>query len=78
MCVATRVRATGNQKLKRPHKNKIMKVEATVLCRISSELPASPIPFNPKWKHLKGLPLAEPGFSIPARVHLHLGEGVFA
>ena len=36
-------------------KNKSTKVEAIVLSRISSELPASLAPFNHEWKHLKGL-----------------------
>ena len=58
-------------------KNDVMKVEAIVLSRISSELQESPVSLRPNCKHLKGLLLADPNFGVPGRVDLLLGADVF-
>ena len=55
------------------HIDEHMPVEAVVLPRITTELPVQHIPFDGKWRHLKGLHLADPDFSIPGSVDLLLG-----
>ena len=35
-------------------------IEATVLLKITTTLPAYPVDFDPKWKHLRDLHLADP------------------
>ena len=54
-----------------------MSVEAVVLTKITTELPARRIPFDGKWGHLKGLRLADPDFNIPGSVDLLLGADIF-
>ena len=48
------------------------KVEAAVLPNITTKLPASPISFNRNWRHLSGLPLADPDFGVPGKVEVLL------
>ena len=52
-------------------------VQAVVLCKVTSDLPSSPTPFNNNWKHLSGLALADPGFRTPGAIDLLLGMEVF-
>ena len=52
-------------------------MEAVVLPRITTELPASPVPFDIRWKHFSGLRLADPEFGVPGHVDLLLGIDVF-
>ena len=59
-------------------KKNVIEVEAIVLSNITSELPSSPVQFRPKWKHLKGLTLADPNFGVPGRIDLLLGADVFS
>ena len=54
-----------------------LKVHALVVPEISSMLPTHLVPFKRKWKHLRGLALADPDFGTPRRVDLLLGAGVF-
>lgn len=58
-------------------RSKAIDLEAVVLPQISSEIPAHPVPFKGAWKHLKGLPLADPEFGTPSQVDLLLGNDVF-
>ena len=51
-------------------------LEAVVLPKITAPLPAFPIPFNPHWKHLTGLCLADRDFSVPGPVDVLLGADV--
>ena len=44
---------------------KTLALEAPVLPQITSEIPSHPVPFDPKWKHLKQLDLADPEFGKP-------------
>ena len=48
-----------------------------VVPKVTSDLPFSPIPFNPIWNHLSDLELADPGFGQPGRIDLLLGIDVF-
>ena len=57
--------------------NKI-NVTAIVLPRITCNLPVSRIPFDPSWKHLLTLPLADPTFGIPGRIDILLGVDIFS
>ncbi|XP_076549176.1 uncharacterized protein LOC143306595 [Osmia lignaria lignaria] len=50
-------------------------VRALVLRKLTSLLPAHRIAPQP-WPHLKGLPLADPEYGVPARVDLILGADV--
>ena len=49
------------------------KVEATVLTKITTKLSASAVSFNRNWRHLSGLHLADPEFSVPGNIDILLG-----
>ncbi|XP_024892895.1 uncharacterized protein LOC112468092 [Temnothorax curvispinosus] len=51
-------------------------IEATVLSRITSPLPNDKVEVQP-WKHLKGLPLADPEYFVPGGVDILLGADSF-
>ena len=59
------------------HKKDHLPVEAVVLPGITAELPVHPIPFDTRWKHLKGLCLADPESNVPVFVDLLLGANMF-
>ena len=48
-----------------------------MVCKVSSDLPLSPTPFNDQWKHLKGLELADLHFGTPGAIDLFLGTEIF-
>lgn len=52
-------------------------VKAVIVSRVTCDLPLHPTPFNPKWKHLSGLKLADPDFGQPGRIDLLLGVETF-
>ena len=54
------------------------KVEAAVLPRITTKLPASPVSFDTNWRHLSGLRLADPEFGVPGYIDLLLGVDMFS
>ena len=58
-------------------RDKSLTVEAVVLAKVTSSLPVHPFTFNSKWKHLEGLQLTDPEFSIPCKVDVLLGVIVF-
>lgn len=45
--------------------------------RVACDLPTSFIPFNPEWKHLLSLKLADPSFESPGRIDVLLGVHIF-
>ncbi|XP_071647570.1 uncharacterized protein [Temnothorax longispinosus] len=51
-------------------------IEATVLPRITSPLPNDKVEVQ-SWKHLKGLPLADPEYYVPGSVDILLGADSF-
>ena len=53
-------------------------VEAVVLSKITAPSAAFLIPFNPQWKHLTGLRLADRDFSNPGLVDVLLDADVFS
>ena len=55
-----------------------MEVEASVLPKVTADLPTSPVTPVTKWKHLSGLEFADPDYGTPARVDLLLGGKVFS
>ena len=59
------------------HNKEHMLVEAVVLPRITAEWPVQHIPFDGKWRHLKGLHLEDPDLNIPGSVNLLLGADLF-
>ena len=59
------------------HEKGRLRVEALVLSKISLELPIQQVHFDPKWSHLKGLPLADPDFGTPGRVDMLIGADVY-
>ena len=67
------VRVTGKSEAGRAHT-----VEALVLSRITSNIPAAPVQTRQSWTHLVGLPLADPDYGIPKAVDLLLGPDVFS
>ena len=52
-------------------------LSAVVVPKVTCDLPLSPVPFDPSWQHLSGLPLADPGYVKPGRIDLLLGVEVF-
>lgn len=51
-------------------------VEATVLTRIASPLPNDKVEIKP-WKHLEGLPLADPEYHLSSSIDVLLGAEAF-
>ena len=49
-------------------------VQVIMLCKVSSDLPLSPTPFNGQWKHLE---LADLYFGTHGAIDLFLGTEVF-
>ena len=56
---------------------KTISVEAVVLPKITSVLPSSPVRFDPKWKHLSSIPLADPDFGTLGNIDLLRRANVF-
>ena len=46
-----------------------MPMEAIVLPQVTSDIPSYSMPFNQKWKHLVGLPLADSNFRVPRSIN---------
>ena len=53
-------------------------VEASVLPRVTADLPTVPVSPVTGWKHLAGLELADPDYGVPARIDILLGGKVFS
>ena len=58
-------------------KKEAIDVTALVVPRVTRDLPTIGVPFDGRWRHLHGLRLADPDFSIPARIDVLLGIEVF-
>ena len=54
------------------------KVEAAELPNITTRLLASPVSLRRNWRHLLGLPLADPEFGVPGSIDVLLGAEVFS
>ena len=52
-------------------------LSAVVVPKVTCDLPLSPVPFDPSWQYLSGLPLADPGCGKPGRIDLLLCVEVF-
>ena len=57
--------------------SKKFKVTAVVVPCVTCDLPLHPIPFDLKWRHLEGIPLADPDFGLPGRIDILLGVDIF-
>ena len=53
-------------------------MEASVLPKVTADLPTIPVSQVTQWIHLSGLELADPDYGTPARVDILLGEDVFS
>ena len=64
------------------HKAKLLKalwgIEVIMLHRITTKIPAFPPVFNPKWKHLHGLDLADPECGVPGPIDTRFGAHAFS
>ena len=60
------------------NKGKIELVEALIQSKITSTLPLHPVSLDTKWKHVDGLQLSHPEFSMPGNVDLLLGADIFS
>ena len=49
---------------------KKFKVTAVVVPCVTYDLQLHPIPFDLKWRHLEGIPLAHPDFGLPGRIDI--------
>ena len=54
-----------------PHDS--VQVSALAFPTVTSDLPIEPVPYDPRWCHLKGLSLADPHYGQPGRIDLLLG-----
>ena len=52
-------------------------VTAVVVPRVTCDLPQHPICFDPSWKLLHQLPMADPHIGVPSRIDILLGVDVF-
>ena len=52
-------------------------ISAVVVPTVTCDLPISPVSFDPTWKHISNLPLADPAYGQPGRVDVLLGVDVF-
>ena len=57
--------------------SKKFKVTAVVVPHVKCDLPLHPISFDLKWRHLQGIPLADPDFGLPRRIDILLGVDIF-
>ena len=55
-----------------------LQVSATVVPRVTCDLPTQPVPFNTKWSHLDNLHLADPNFGQPNKIDILLGVDIYA
>ena len=55
-----------------------IEVEASVLPKVTADLPTVPVSPVTEWKHLTGLELADPDYGVPARIDMLLGGKVFS
>ena len=62
----------------RSQAGRIHLVEALVLPRITSDIPATHVGSQCDWKHLQGISLADPDYGIPKAVDLLLGADIFS
>ena len=54
------------------------KVQAAVLPKITTKLPAMYVSFDTTWRHLSGLRLADPEFGVPGFIDVLLGVDMFS
>ena len=57
--------------------NKKFPVTAVVVPQVTCDLPLHRVPFDTRWKHLSGIPLADPDFGRPGRIDILLGIDIF-
>ena len=57
---------------------KKIEVEASVLPKVTADLPTIPVASVSDWKHLLGLELADPDYETPALVDILLRGKVFS
>ena len=53
----------------------IIPVQATILKKITTDLPSNSVKFKQGWDHLKKIELADPEFGTPAKNRSHIGCG---
>ena len=57
--------------------SKKFNVTAVVVPRVTCDLPLHLISFDLKWRHLQGVPLADPHFGLPRIIDILLGVDIF-
>ena len=57
--------------------SKKFKVTAVVVPCVMCDLPLLLVPFYLEWRHLEGIPLADPYFGLPGRIDILLGVDIF-
>ena len=57
---------------------KMHKIEALVLRKITLNIPSCSVAFSKDWKHLSNLTLADPEFGVPGSMDILLGADVFS
>ena len=57
---------------------KVHSVQALVLPKITTSTPAHPVSGLRSWKHLTGIPLADPDYGTPGSIDILLGVDVFS
>ena len=57
--------------------SKKINLYAIVVPKVTCDLPLLTVPFDPNWKHLTGLSLADPDFGKPGKIDLLLGVDIF-
>ena len=53
-------------------------IEGIVLPKITTQLLACPVMFDPKWMHLQGLHSGDPQFGVPGPIDILLGADIFS
>jgi hypothetical protein len=66
----------GVSSVRNPHD--LVQVSALACPTVTSDLPIQPIPYDPRWHHLKGLSLADPRYGQPGKIDLLLGGEILS
>ena len=56
--------------------DKMLKVEAVVVPKVTNDLPLHPISPQPDWQHLSDLQMADPNFGTPGKIDILLGVDI--
>ena len=57
--------------------HKEVPITAVIVPQVTTNLPLKSVQLDTKWKHLLGIPFADPDFGSPSKVDLLLGVDIF-